>query len=199
MGLEIGEDAARVARAAVAPFGDRLHVVTDPREVIGRFPVVLALEVLEHIQDDAAALREWREWVAPGGRLILTVPAHAHYWTRSDELGGHVRRYERDSLQRVLRDAGLTVGTFWSFGFPLTAITTRLRDRASEHRLKEVKDLSPEQRTLRSSFDSTRSVGADRVLGTAVEAAGLIFHWMQVPFLSTDLGASYLVECRPAG
>jgi 2-polyprenyl-3-methyl-5-hydroxy-6-metoxy-1,4-benzoquinol methylase len=199
MGLEISATAAPVAETATAAFGARMRVVRRPEEIRERFPLVIATEVLEHIPDDAAALRQWREWVAPGGRLLLTVPAHMHYWTLSDELGGHQRRYERAGLTALVVAAGFELETHWSFGFPLTAITTRFRDAASRERLARAGTMTPEERTLVSSFDSTRGSIASRLLSPLVEGFGLVAHWAQVPFLESDRGASYLVVAKRVG
>ena len=53
------------------------------------------LDVLEHIEDDAGALAAARDALAPGGRLLLTVPAMPCLWSRHDEANCHFRRYTR--------------------------------------------------------------------------------------------------------
>jgi SAM-dependent methyltransferase len=198
-GLEISPEAADVARQALAPHGARVRVVGDPREVAETYPLVLATEVLEHVEKDAAELRRWREWVAPGGRLLLTVPAHARYWTTADEFVGHYRRYERGPLRRLVNEAGFEVEQLWSFGFPLTAATVPLRGLAYRRRIERVRALGRDARGLGSSFDSTRAVRGGAALAQGMEALGLAFHLLQLPFVRTDLGASYLVSCRRTG
>jgi SAM-dependent methyltransferase len=66
----------------------------------GEVDVVCFLDVLEHLADPAAALQEAWRVLAPGGRLVVNVPAHPWLWSSADEFLGHVRRYTR----RVLRD-----------------------------------------------------------------------------------------------
>ena len=56
------------------------------------FHVVLALDVIEHLDDDVAALRAIAARLAPAGRVIVTVPAHPFLWSRHDVRNGHRRR-----------------------------------------------------------------------------------------------------------
>jgi SAM-dependent methyltransferase len=196
VGLEISADAARVARRVLEGHGTKVRVVEDAQEIRDLFPLVIASEVLEHVQDDAGALARWRRWVEPGGLLLLTVPAHARYWTDADVFVGHYRRYERDALRRLVEDAGFAVDTHWSLGFPATAVTTRLRRITYGRRLRDVEGMDRDTRGRASSFDSTRVVPAGALATFAAEAAGLALHGLQLPFLRTDLGASYLVACR---
>ena len=73
------------------------------------FDLVGMFDVLEHIDDDAAALREIHALVAPGRHLVVTVPAHTALWSRFDEETHHCRRYEPDGLREKLSDAGFEV------------------------------------------------------------------------------------------
>ena len=121
IGLEISPEVLPLARQVVSPYAPTLSIVADEKPLeLERFRYVLALEVLEHIQDDAAALVNWRKWLDRDGRLIITVPAHMKSWTKSEDAVGHYRRYERDAFCRLLADCGYMVEVFWSYGFPLT-------------------------------------------------------------------------------
>jgi len=80
----------------------------------GIFDRVIASEVLEHIPDDVAAMKELARVLRPGGTMAVTVPRcgpEAINWALSDEYhdnpGGHVRIYRRSTLQRRLSSAGL--------------------------------------------------------------------------------------------
>jgi SAM-dependent methyltransferase len=70
---------------------------------------VLALDLLEHIRDDAAAAREFARVLRPGGLLIATVPAVPELWSEHDEALDHVRRYRAARLQRLLSSNGFRV------------------------------------------------------------------------------------------
>ena len=67
---------------------------------------VVCLNVLEHIEDDRTTLGNMYEALAPGGRLVLLVPAFARLYSTLDEHLHHFRRYERDELERKIREAG---------------------------------------------------------------------------------------------
>jgi len=73
------------------------------------FDTVLVLDVLEHIQDDAAILRNLHAVLRPGGRLILTVPAFRFLWSEHDDVNHHKRRYTTAEVQRLIEDAGFEV------------------------------------------------------------------------------------------
>jgi len=81
----------------------------------GGFDLVLSQNVLEHIADDAAAVREMGSAVAPGGSLCLLVPAHPRLYGSLDRAYGHHRRYTRRRLRALVEDAGLAVSALYSF------------------------------------------------------------------------------------
>jgi hypothetical protein len=70
---------------------------------------VLALDVIEHIDDDRQAMRELSRLSAPGGRLIVSVPALPELYSEFDEVQGHRRRYTAESLRSCLEEAKLEV------------------------------------------------------------------------------------------
>jgi 2-polyprenyl-3-methyl-5-hydroxy-6-metoxy-1,4-benzoquinol methylase len=76
---------------------------------------VVLLDVLEHIEDDVALLTRLGARLGPGGHLILKVPAMPSLYSPMDEAIGHWRRYDRNSLTKVISRAGLEVVRVWSF------------------------------------------------------------------------------------
>jgi SAM-dependent methyltransferase len=72
----------------------------------GTFQLTCALDVLEHLDDDRVALAEMQRVTAPGGYLLLSVPALMILWGRQDVLSHHKRRYEREPLRDLLKGAG---------------------------------------------------------------------------------------------
>jgi glycosyltransferase involved in cell wall biosynthesis len=92
-----------------------------------RFGAVLAFEVLEHVPDDKGLLNQVYELLAPGGCMLVSVPAHQARFSAWDAVVGHVRRYERDELVGRFLEAGFTVETVWCYGYPLANILDRVR------------------------------------------------------------------------
>lgn len=73
------------------------------------FDFVLALDVIEHIEDDIHALAECRRILKTGGLLIVTVPAFMALWSPWDEALGHRRRYTASGLAKTIQQAGLSI------------------------------------------------------------------------------------------
>ncbi len=66
----------------------------------------MCLDVIEHLPDDRAAFRELRRVLAPGGALLVTVPAYQWLWSGHDEVNHHHRRYSRATLRQAAQEAG---------------------------------------------------------------------------------------------
>jgi glycosyltransferase involved in cell wall biosynthesis len=73
------------------------------------FDTLVCTNVLEHVEDDRAALRGMRRLVAPDGRVVLIVPALRALYGSIDQAIGHHRRYTREEITSKLAEAGLTV------------------------------------------------------------------------------------------
>jgi SAM-dependent methyltransferase len=190
--------------SAAREIAHRLHTESGAAEVLSQptegwsdhFDWVLAMEVLEHIEDDLAALQQWFHWLRPGGSLLLTVPAHMSKWNRSDEWAGHFRRYERKSLVRLFERAGFTVEFVYSYGFPLANIIEPLR-AWHKTRKQGSTPVSIRERTEQSGVNRSAEVRMFRwYSGFAGVTVIRIATWMQSLFIRTDLGNGYLVRAR---
>jgi SAM-dependent methyltransferase len=84
-----------------------------------RFDLVLATDVIEHVDDDLAALRELRRVLRPGGYLLLTVPAFHLLWGLQDHVSHHKRRYRLGKLLELLRTADLSPRQYFYFNYLL--------------------------------------------------------------------------------
>ena len=92
---ERGRDGLVQASGVHLPFPDR------------SFDVVTAIGVVEHIEQDRAALAEWARVLAPGGQLVLLTSAYSWMWSGHDVSNHHVRRYTTKEVRAMLADVGL--------------------------------------------------------------------------------------------
>jgi SAM-dependent methyltransferase len=83
------------------------------------FDLVLATDVIEHVEDDARALAEIHRVLKPGAAAILTVPAFQLLWGRQDEVAHHKRRYRADQLLGRVAAAGLVCRGSFYFNYVL--------------------------------------------------------------------------------
>lgn len=95
-----------------------------PNEHLPRaaYDLVTVFDVLEHIEDDRSAMSDLAEVLRPGGRLLLTVPAHPWLWSSHDEIHHHFRRYRPGEVEDLARTSGLEVrfsSPFQTLLFPL--------------------------------------------------------------------------------
>ncbi|MDX6402570.1 MAG: hypothetical protein QOH70_25 [Blastocatellia bacterium] len=72
------------------------------------FDLVTGLDVVEHLDDDIAGLREMRRVLRPDGRAVFFVPAFMFLWGVQDDISHHRRRYTLTELKKKLEEAGLT-------------------------------------------------------------------------------------------
>ncbi len=73
------------------------------------FDLVTALDVVEHMDNDLAGLKEMRRVLRPGGRVLLFVPTFMFLWGLQDDVSHHRRRYRLSQLRRVLEEAGFKI------------------------------------------------------------------------------------------
>jgi SAM-dependent methyltransferase len=112
----LGREAIRARGIARDVFAEPVPFTLDRR-----YDVICALDVVEHLEHDAEALRWIAALLRPGGLLILTVPAYQWLFSDHDRALGHYRRYTRARLVGAL-PAGmrvLTAAYFMHFAFPL--------------------------------------------------------------------------------
>ena len=126
--LEYGAEGAGVARERGLPTlrGDATALPLDDASL----DLVVAYDVLEHLDDDDAAVREVRRVLRPGGRYLVAVPCDPRLWSAHDEAVGHVRRYTRATLSSLLVRGGFSLGPVRSWNVLLRPVVA-LRRRAS--------------------------------------------------------------------
>ena len=109
---------------------DLLEPLALPEEYRGWATHAVCSEVLEHLDDPLTALRNARACLAPGARLVVTVPAGP--MSAFDRHIGHRRHFTPERLRQLLVDAGLEVGSLYGAGFPffnLYRLTVVLRGK----------------------------------------------------------------------
>lgn len=199
--LEMSEAARNIADTLATEAGRDIRFAEHPQpDWHGRFGLAMAFEVLEHIEHDLDALREWRSWLHPGGTLLLSVPCHMRKWNPSDVWAGHFRRYERAQLTDLVQAAGFEVERVLCYGFPLANLAEKIRARSYAPEVNEDADT-----TAQGKHDNSARSGIDRrhvmkwfpllssPLGKlAIRSAELT----QRPFLGAELGNGYLLRAR---
>jgi SAM-dependent methyltransferase len=81
--------------------------------------LVLATDIIEHVEDDRLALREIARVLVPGGRAVITVPAFLSLWGLQDEVAHHLRRYRFEALKSAVEAAGLRPVRSFHFNYLL--------------------------------------------------------------------------------
>jgi len=92
-------------------------------------------DVLEHVEEDRETLASLWKALAPGGRLLLTVPAHQFLWSYFDEAAHHCRRYSTQDIRQKLTDAGFQVeflSQFMTCIFPIVWIFRKMNGRRKQ-------------------------------------------------------------------
>lgn len=84
-----------------------------------KFDLIVAFDVIEHIENDVAAITNINRMLHKGGGLIMTVPQHMFLWSRLDEIVKHKRRYSRRDLVTKLQENGFDISSTTSFLFVL--------------------------------------------------------------------------------
>ena len=191
VGVEPDELSCEVAKEVLGRLGSGEMVCGDVSALSedAVFDAACAFEVLEHIEDDAGALRAWRERLRPDGRLLMSVPLYQRRYAAADRFVGHFRRYDPEPLGELLRETGYADVKLMTFGFPLGHVLEKSRNLLARV-AKPAK--SQEERTGASGrrFQPTGRKGA------ATQALSAPFRILQRPFYDTRLGAGLFAVAR---
>jgi SAM-dependent methyltransferase len=151
-GLELDEEARAISERRLgrkvmsSPLPELAEVSDRHYDLIGAF------DVIEHIDDDAAALVSIATKLKPGGKFVMAVPAHQWMWSAHDVVNHHKRRYSRRALKALIDGSPLAlekIGFFNSLLFPL-AVAERA---ASKLRGKESADVALPPAPLNSGLE----------------------------------------------
>jgi SAM-dependent methyltransferase len=164
LGVESSADARRIAPRLIGDMPGIAVADRLPEQATQTFDYVMAFEVLEHIENDSAALASWVKYLRPDGHVLLSLPAHRHRWNVTDIAAGHFRRYDRADVERLLRDAGLRIERLGSYGWPVSRVNEALRLAATRRSLRR-SGIDPAA-IARGDADRTAQSGVDRRLET---------------------------------
>jgi SAM-dependent methyltransferase len=163
------------------------------------FDLAMALFVIEHVERDVEFLEILRSYVRPGGHVIVGVPGRKDLWSIEDETVGHLRRYERTDLARIMRAAGLIEPEVRSIAVPLAnwlLAASNLAIHLSGDRHKTAMDLrrQTEQSGIREIPFKTLFPPIFRaILNRATMSP---FFVLQRLFYQTGLGVTLLARAR---
>jgi SAM-dependent methyltransferase len=134
------------------------------------FDLVTGLDVVEHLDDDLAGLKEMWRVLRPGGHALVFVPAFMFLWGVQDDISHHRRRYTIDQLKRVMSQAGFEVAraSYVNISFFMPILFGRLLMRATGFR--------PES-------ENNITIGfLNGVLGKLFGAESLALRYLNFPF-----------------
>lgn len=192
--MDFSGDSAAILRRRFA--GDRETTVLQAdfqrHSHEARYDLIVACEVLEHIEDDVAALAAIHRLLAPGGHFIFSVPAFMRKWQHADEYAGHYRRYEWGEIVAKFEAAGLRIERLWCYGFPVTELLYPLRQLYYGRRGKG-SGLSKQEATKRSGVERTFAAKLRRLPMAALLTPFFhLQHWAR----HVGLGDGFLVLAR---
>ena len=96
-----------------------------------KFDLICTLDVVEHIDEDAASIQSMEKLLNPGGTLLVTVPAYQFLWSAHDVANNHKRRYTKSSLRALLKNTRFSVvycSYFNTFLFPSVLLARALNN-----------------------------------------------------------------------
>ena len=136
----------------------------------GTFDLVTALDVVEHLDDDLAGLREMRRVLRPGGRVLLFVPTFMFLWGLQDDVSNHRRRYRMPELGRVLEQAGFEIErtTYANITFFMPILAMRKLMRLTGIKAESENNINV------SAFNG--------MLGRMLGAESFVLKYMNIPF-----------------
>jgi SAM-dependent methyltransferase len=136
----------------------------------GSFDLVTGLDVVEHLDDDRAGLREMARVLLPEGRALLFVPAFMFLWGVQDDISNHRRRYTLPELKRTVRESGFEIerASYVNLSFFAPILLGRLFMRATG---------------LRPESENNITIGfLNGVLGRLFGAESVLLRHLSFPF-----------------
>lgn len=118
-------------------FGNKVSVINAKipnLNLAEKYDLICLFDVLEHLENDKAALQEIKNYLQKNGRIILTVPAYQFMWSEHDKNLHHFRRYNKKDLTKLVESCGLRlerISYFNFFLFPLAFLARVLGKKSA--------------------------------------------------------------------
>jgi SAM-dependent methyltransferase len=188
-----GDENRKILGRNLFSYANSVQIVDSLAEIEHKkYGSLLAFEVLEHIENDMEALRQWSKYLTEGGLLLLSVPAHMKKYSNEDRRVGHLRRYEKAALYDLVSNAGFGNIKISNYGYPLGNITRLMSMLFAGRYYEKDKSMSMKERSIKS--------GAERV-GLLNRISFLFNEFTMAPFLlvqrffyDSDLGDGYVLS-----
>ena len=108
---------------------------------LNNFDLIMFLDIIEHLDDDLAALNQAKHYLKSQGQILITVPAYQFLWSAHDEIHNHKRRYTKSQIVELLKQAGYEItfiSYFNTFLFPLIAIARLIGNILNRHHTSDI-------------------------------------------------------------
>jgi len=191
---DLGEESRNAIRQNLISYSGKIDVVDDIKVLpTESFDYIFAFEVLEHIEDDIAAIQTWTRHLKPAGNILLSVPAHQKKFGKSDEIVGHIRRYEKKELYRLLLQSGYKDINIINYGFPLTELTRTISNLLLFFETSH-ETWTMTERSIKSSY--TRPLFITQCINLLSGKFILPFCLLQKLFYPLDWGDGYIAFAK---
>ncbi len=190
--VEISEDALSMAKHVHAKNSEVTLHNQIPVQCGPAYDVLVSCEVLEHIEDDQAALTQWTQNLKSGGLAILAAPSDPKRFGANDVSVGHYRRYTHKQFRTLCENAGLEVVKFESYGYPLVRLTELARTRLKASNTHE-KNTEMHTATTQSGVERSQEQKLFPIMDSIIGRWGFRFALgVQSLFLNREIGNGML-------
>lgn len=148
-----------------------------------QWDVAFLLDVIEHLPDDAEAVRQAAAALKPGGLLFVTTPAFPQFWSYNDDLAHHLRRYRKADFRRLSEESDLLLKDVRYFMFFLSPLYLLSRMKLGFDKLS-----AEEQKTLVHKQHEIPAAPVNAALSAIFRAETPIGHWLPFPWGTSILG-----------
>lgn len=146
--------------------------------MVNAYDMILLMDVIEHIDDDLAFLNASLNHLAPGGIVVINVPAHMLFYSKYDQVAGHKRRYNRGDIETLFRAAKVATlsVTHWGFSLLPLLLARKLVLSFVSHERTIQTGFAPPNTLLRRGLDALQAIEThlpfSMPLGSSILAIG---------------------------